>query len=92
MIWRDESGIAWGIAIFFIGIIALSFILSLMFYATNPLIESANDDITAGGVGARSRNAFYFNANIFTMVPGIVLIGMFIWLMVRAVYSKGTGI
>lgn len=84
-----ESAVSYGW--FMIGVFlvmgALSYFCVMAIY--NVVIEKENVEITAGHSSEATKNALAFNRDMAMYLPVFMLIGVFVWAMVRGIGGSG---
>lgn len=85
---NNDEGIAYGIIIF-VGVLVLGGLTYILLTgAFNGIIDAANIVIGIGALSEQSADAVLWNQTLFLSVPVIVVIGVAIWGVVRAL-EKG---
>ena len=55
----------------------------------NRVLDVANDDITAGTMSEQTANALEFNKQMGMYLPVLIIIGAFVWSMIRGIGGRG---
>jgi hypothetical protein len=84
-----EDAIAYG----WFMILVFIFLGALMVIAFNAVenrvLDVANQDVTKGKMSVQTSNAIEFNKQIGMFLPVLMLLGVFIWAMIRGIGGRG---
>ncbi len=84
---EDAVSYGWFMIGAFLILGALSYFCTMAIY--NVVIEKENVEITAGHSSEATKNALAFNRDMAMYMPVFMLIGVFIWAMVRGIGGSG---
>jgi len=83
----DAVAYGWFMLLVFLILGAFSYLCVITLY--NGIITPANADIASGMTSEQTKNALFFNRDIAMYMPVFMLIGAFIWAMVRGIGGSG---
>lgn len=84
---EDAVSYGWFMLLVFLILGAFSYFCIIALY--NGVIAPANDDITEGLMSKQTKDALTFNRDLAMYLPVFMLIGAFVWAMVRGIGGSG---
>lgn len=75
------------IVLIFVGAISYAFLLPSM----NKVTEQTNKQIVSGEISAQTATSMKWNLNFLFWLPGIILLGLAIWVITRAIEISEAG-
>lgn len=84
---EDAIAYGWFMLLVFLILGAFSYLCITALY--NGILAPANADISAGMTSEQTKNALAFNRDIAMYMPVFMLLGAFVWAMVRGIGGSG---
>ena len=85
----NEEAVSYGWLMLLVFLILGAFSYFCVIALYNGVIEIANDDITAGLTSDQTKQAMAFNRELCMYMPVFMIIGAFVWAMVRGIGGSG---
>jgi len=87
----NDDGVAYGWYMFVIFILGAALVLAAMAVMMNGFVDYTNSAIQDGEMSVQTKSAIQWNLNAFWWLPVFTIIGVFIWMIVRALEQKRLG-
>lgn len=87
----DDSGIAYGIGVLMIFLVSCTAILLAFTPMINGLLDQHNAQVDAGDVSEQRSNSTAWAVTIWQSLPAWMLLGGFVWAVVRALEVRESG-
>ena len=87
----NDEGVAYGFYMYVIFILGAALVLAALAVVFNGFIDYSNIAIAGGDMSVQTKSAIDWNLNAFWWLPVFVVLGGFLWMVVRALEQKRLG-
>lgn len=84
----NEDGIAYGWVVICITVVLGALLYLAFMQPVNGIIDVTNKEISDGMITQQSENAISFNVAMFSGIPIILLVGLLLYGVIRAIYRR----